>query len=303
MRRRWRCVLLALASCGSGDEAQPIDPAVEGACASYAEKFCATDERCWPAFSEFWSDGATCLERAKVSCISRLSAPGVKDTADRVVSCANALSGLSCDKYNDRDRDRWPGACIPPPGQLPDAAACIVAEQCQGSACKVGIGAPCGVCSTVSPLGGACLSEEDCFNSMPCANGICTAHPTSGEPCDKGARYCVGGTVCRNIDATGLGTCAAPLPEGAACGGEECDTWNGYLCDGIARLCKRGTKLISIGGTCSYGACSFFAYCGMDICKAKPREGQPCVLGLMDCLPPAHCIEGVCKIRDAAVCK
>jgi hypothetical protein len=266
------------------------------------------DERCWSAFKAFWNDGPTCLERVKLSCTIRFTAPGVNHTSNDVIACANQLAALSCDKYNDEDH--WPEACTPPPGQLADGAACIVPGQCQGSACNIRNSASCGVCKTVPRTGGACSDDVECFNFLPCVNGVCSFHPQINEPCDTLQRTCGAGTVCKNLDAAGVGVCSPPLQAGASCdplaaGGDECDVWQGYSCDQFAKTCKRGPDAPAVGESCiEFGFCSFAAFCASDgKCKPNPREGEPCLSGQVDCMTPARCVDGMCKIRDAAVCK
>lgn len=302
---RWIAGVLALvASCGGdGSPEAPSDMSPDGVCTYYADRYCAADHKCESSFGTFWNDLAICKERSRISCLSRLTSPGVNETASRVVSCANALTMLSCERY--AEVDRWPEACTPPPGQLADGAPCIVAAQCQGSACDITARAACGVCKTVSRIGGVCTDENDCLNYMPCVNGVCAPHPILGEPCDGAARYCVGGSVCRDLDANGVGICARPSPAGTRCDPGQpdiCDYAQGYYCDQFAKTCDKGEALGKIGERCVAQTCPFVAFCDLDdICHPKPREGRPCDPN-NSCMTPARCIDGICKIRDPAVC-
>jgi len=277
----------------------------EGVCAYYADHYCEADKRCAYDFEVGWNDLATCKERVKINCLLRVKSPGVNETTSRVVACANTLTALSCERYDDFDR--WPETCTAPPGQLPDGAPCIVPAQCQGSACEITSRAACGVCKTVSRLGGACTDETNCFNFMPCVNGVCSAHPVKGEPCDGIGRYCFGPTVCRDLDANGIGKCGTPSPAGTACDPNEpdiCDFTNAYYCDQVTMTCTKGEKARKVGEMCvDLPICNFVSYCDFDgFCRLNPREGMGCGAN-NTCLTPARCIDGVCKIRNAAVCK
>jgi hypothetical protein len=145
------------------------------------------------------------------------------------------------------------------------------------------------------------------MGNLPCVNGVCTTHPRIGETCDTMDRYCVAGSVCKNVDAMGLGTCAAATPAGGTCdplAGEECDAWGGYECDQVSRTCKPVGISVPVGAKCLTTGCNASGYCGSDgICKANPRVGEACIPGEIFCLTPAYCLGGVCKLPDAAVCK
>jgi hypothetical protein len=306
MKRWWRTVLALVVSCGSGNDEGPSDTSAEGVCQYYAEKNCAADERCHPAFKAAWSDGATCQERVRLGCISRLTASGVNDTSSRIVACANALAVLSCDKFMDY-AEQWPETCFPPPGQLADDAPCIVFGQCQSGFCNIRSSSACGVCKSWSRAGGTCASNFDCFNFLPCVGGICTPFSRTGETCDNMERQCATGLVCRDVDAMNVGTCGAPTPLGGTCDFQNdlCDIWQGVTCQFGSMVCSRLPPPPAVGEQCSDGGnCGALAHCTIDnVCKAKPREGQPCIAGQVDCMTPARCLAGVCKIRDAAVCK
>jgi hypothetical protein len=316
---RWfRRLLAALAlfgaavlSCGGSGGDEPADTSPQGVCAFYAERDCAGFERCdLRDLKDFFNDVATCRERLAQTCELRLTAPGTTESSSRVVACAKAIAQLSCDQY--LDYDRWPEPCSLPAGNLPDGSGCVVSSQCQGGSCALPFAERCGVCKTVSRAGGACMRSDDCLDSMPCVDGVCVPHPKLGEPCSaSNDRFCIVGVTCQNLDASGLGTCEKPLSIGAACDpqaatGDQCDYTQGYACDAMTQQCEIAatSRLREIGEKCSESAlCQFASYCnGQGVCQAKPREGETCLSGVIDCLEPARCFQGVCVRRQPAAC-
>jgi hypothetical protein len=286
----------------------------QAVCAYYADKDCAGYERCAPfSFRESFNDGATCRESLAKSCVSSLTAAGTKDTPERNVTCAKAIAQLSCEGY--LDFERWPEPCSPLPGALADGASCIVDQQCQGGYCEFTGRNPCGVCKTLARPGESCVDSNECFDFIPCVDGVCTLRGKRGAPCDEASHWCAFGLTCRNLDAAGVGTCQDYLPTGAACDPnsseiENCNVFQGDECNFFKKVCTRVLPenwSPLVGEACrTDGSCNTAGFCGAeDVCKMRPREGQPCAFnefGQSVCLSPARCFDGVCALRDS-VCR
>ena len=295
-------------SCGgSPDEPEDMSPA--SVCAFYAERYCASYERCYPSLIKgAYNDVATCRDRFGRSCELRLTATGTNETVDRVTACAKAVAGLACETFNDLDRH--PESCSLPQGKLADGAGCVTAGQCHGRSCPLRQGERCGQCKTLSPAGGACTSQPECLNGMPCVSGVCTLHSVLGEPCDS-ERWCAGGLICKTRDASGAGTCEKLLPAGSACDpqspdGDACDYTKGFVCNEGTKTCGPPTfGPAEIGARCaSSSECTLASYCNVQgVCQARPREGERCLTGEVECLGPARCYQGVCVSRDPSVCQ
>lgn len=317
MKRILLAFLVVGLSCGGADGGdEPSDMSPQAVCAYYADKDCAGYERCDPFTLRFYfNDGATCRERLAESCVLRLTATGTGETPARTVSCGKAVAQLSCEGY--LDYERWPESCSQLPGKVADGAGCIVDAQCQGGYCEfMGSRNPCGVCRTLARQGEACVDSNECLDFIPCVDGVCTLRGKRGAPCDEASRWCAAGLTCRNLDAAGVGTCQDYLPTGAACDPnssevESCNFIQGDECDFFKGVCTTvlpENRPPRAGEQCSTNSsCNFASFCGaQDSCKLRPREGQPCAFdefGQSVCLSPARCFDGVCALRDAAVCQ
>jgi hypothetical protein len=311
MKRLLMAFLVLGLSCGGHDGDEPTDMSPQGVCAFYADKDCAGYEGCDPYdLGEYFNDCATCRERLARSCVSRLTATGTNETPTRVVDCAKAIDQLSCEGY--LDTARWPESCSLLPGKLPDGAGCIVAGQCEGKSCVIANRDACGVCRTVSPAGGTCVLPNDCVDFIPCVEGVCTLPGSVGTPCNEVERQCAYGLTCRGVDSTGMGTCQHYVPTGAPCDSHspfgECDFMHGDTCDLIANVCNHNLDWFARAGeACDNGLCNTASFCNpQSLCQVRPREGQPCAPnenGQGVCLSPARCLNGVCAIRDPAVCR
>lgn len=313
-----RCLWLVLAmglSCGGGahegdtNRDEPLDMSPEAVCAFYAERDCSGWQKCnAPEVRYFYGDFAGCKERTALSCVSRLTSTGSNESASRLVECAKAVAALSCENY--LDFERWPEACVIPPGKLTDGAGCVVSAQCQGGQCAISNKEPCGVCKTLSRAGEDCLTRADCLDGMTCVTGVCAPHPKLGERCDANESACIAGLTCRDLDASGLGTCGKLLAVGAACdpqppAGEECDYTQSHACDPVTRTCRLGNDPFGgVGARCAASSdCNAVSFCSGQLCQPRPRAGELCVAGMIDCVYPERCIHGLCTIRQAAVCQ
>jgi hypothetical protein len=146
------------------------------------------------------------------------------------LACVTALSGFACGGTTDG------GSPAPQTGDVaaasatsrPIGAACAFASQCASEGCSADlVGAGCGVCVDVRPLGATCSDRlQACSSSAVCADGVCrTIKNDVGQPCRLGGKgdsyecdddlYCDGprgGTgVCRVRPAVGA-PCADELP-------------------------------------------------------------------------------------------
>jgi hypothetical protein len=112
------------------------------------------------------------------------------------------------------------------------------------------------------------------------------------------------------------GTCSAVLAAGATCDAtaQNCDPFAGLYCDPTTKVCAKVT-LVAAGASCGlsssgYAQCSGKGTCRRagasqtGTCVAAAADGQTCdTVNGPDCVTPAVCTNGVCKLPDAASCK
>jgi hypothetical protein len=242
--------------------------------------------------------------RAKINCVPGLMAPSSSASPDKLESCANAVTGASCDTLYTHDT---PSACKSDPGKLMNGAACGDDAQCTSTYCKKASGQVCGVCGMRASAGGACSVEADCDYKLTCANMLCVAFGAAGATCDSG-HPCAPPNVCR------AGTCATGATAGQACdpAGKECDPTQPLYCPATSRVCTTVT-FVGGGQACGlvnggYVGCSGGARCKlgagfMGTCLAPAADGAACdTTNGPDCLAPAQCVGSVCKLPNPASC-
>ncbi len=225
------------------------------------------------------------------------------------------------------------------------AGACIDVFKSLASCKQTAIGdfaprldATCGKVFTGSlPAGSVCFFSEECANqgicdrqtcsSSGCCAGTCVARPMPvplGGDCSNllPNQDCIDGTVC-TANATGGGTCKAPLAAGARCGpydrcvqpyqcggsvdpvtnegtctappahGQTCDISGNCddardVCDPTTNVC---TSRIAAGGACStLEACVAYARCDGTTCVAMAGPDASCDPQALDaCLLSLTC--------------
>lgn len=285
---------------GCSDDAE-TDP--DAACQKMAAASCGKSNSCAPTYVQLlYGDVATCTTRIKSACLTAMQAPGTSVTPAVASSCADAYSSRACDALLD---PAPPQACRPSPGTLADGTACATDNQCQGAYCKMN--GKCGVCSKRAAAGSACESSSDCDFDLTCVNKACVTYvSTAGGACDQ-TKPCRPPLTCRS------GACAKLLGAGAACDPMQisCDAVAGLFCNPTSKVCE-SVKLAKAGEPCGligggYTLCSASGSCKGALtggtCLATAADGQACDSAGPKCMPPASCIDKVCKLEDPAACK
>ena len=297
--RRWLSVpglvVGVVTACSSGDDAtgDSTDPAVDTACAAYAEQTCRRSQACLPEdFSSGWGDHATCSYGWVQNCKRRLRANGTRETATTVSSCAMALAQLSCG-------DAVPSSCEVPAGERPQDSPCAYSSQCQGRCYSSAMPTDCGACTSPSSTSGNLCAGTWCPVPQFCIDGVCAVPPrlAEGEPCGGiDMPRCPFPLVCIGKTPTANGKCSRPAQEGAPCEWEQfgpfhtCSIPDGLTCDRATLTCKRFTPLFGPGESCASGRCDGRAYCNINlICEPKGRLGEKCGSYSDACLPPGRC--------------
>jgi hypothetical protein len=283
------------------------NPSPDAACASLASALCKRISDCSSfAVTSDYGDEATCETREKISCLATLNAPSTSETASLAQSCAGAVPSLAC---ADLVNHKIPDGCKSGPGALADGAACGDDSQCKGERCRIPTGQSCGVCSTIAAAGTACTTTSNCDYGLVCANSLCVAPGAGGATCDAG-HPCGGGFACLN------GTCSAVLAAGATCDAtaQNCDPLAGLICLPSTKVCATIT-FAAAGGACGLTSSGYVACSGKGFCKraatsqtgtcvAAAADGQPCDDNNgPNCVSPAVCTNGACKLPDSSACK
>jgi hypothetical protein len=291
---------------GSGGSAQP--PTVDQACTTMAQALCTRLGECAPVgVPLFYGDMATCVERAKLGCSKEQEVPDISRTAANIVACADAASVTSCD---DLLANIFPAACHIKPGVRIDGEGCGSSMQCASTHCEKPM-SDCGVCAARSPVNGTCSSDDGCAVGLVCAANKCVMPGGTGAICDA-ARPCRGNLYCSSA-----GTCAARAPVGTACGGDAniCDIFHGAGCNPFAPQASRTCEMISVakGGQacgiinsaltlCVQGnQCAGATLLQPGVCASPAADGQACDNNV-HCLPPANCVNGLCRLPSVGSC-
>jgi hypothetical protein len=290
----------------------------EQACDQFSTAFCDVYQKCLPLFvTAGFGDTTTCVTRTKKGCPAAFNAPNTSATPTSVASCASSVKGLSCEQIFAST----PAACVPQPGGLADGASCSDDAQCKSTWCAKTDDTFCGKCTALSTAGGACVKltatdgktiETQCSRGFSCTMDKCVVPVVSGGTCSD-ATSCSIGLTCFG------GKCVLAGKVGAKCDPEgktdpTCDFLQGAVCNPATKVCQEIAKA-NAGQPCGlisgeYKICTAAAKCvvptGMmqGTCLAPAIDGAACdVEKGPDCLPPAKCITGVCKLPDPALCK
>lgn len=292
----WALALTMLVGCGSNEPKQRTgDVKEDPRCAAYTAATCGKMAQCWPwLLKASYGDMETCVHRSAALCSNVLTAHGSSWTPEKIDACAEALPTISCDTW-------WNSvapACDPGPGQLADGTRCIDKSQCQGGACLQGGSSGCGVCSSVSPLGGPCQASAECAPGAACSpEGKCVLPIEEAGSCDA-----------QNLCAVSLrcvqGKCVPLARAGEACdpAGFDCNFFEGLTCDPSTNQCA-SVKLAPAGQPCGpingeLITCGAGAICSAQgVCVAPLPDGAACgAQSESSCTPPATCIGGTCTI-------
>ncbi len=303
-RVRWAWVVIGLAACsarspcgGSSDKA-----AADKACTDWATHYCNRLESCAPLSLQIgYGELAECIDRNKPVCSSVLRAEGTGQTPSRMASCAQAYDTTGCEEVVVA---KPPSACAVP-GSLPVGAPCGDDSQCPGpnGYCRMASDDTCGTCAELGPVGAGCYSDRDCDHGLVCYF-TCMAPVAAGAACDGITRQCPATMICRDY------ACVAPGASGAPCNprADTCDRDRGLFCDPQVRRCSPYALAAAgapcgTGTTCRAGSCATDPATQKSTCMANAADGADCdpTAGPF-CTGPARCVNGTCKVPDAARC-
>ncbi|MGZ6092352.1 MAG: hypothetical protein ACXWUG_10055 [Polyangiales bacterium] len=306
---------LSTFGCSSSDSGTAAVSA-EQACTDYAAAVCDKLSSCISIYvAANLGDIATCNTRYKNQCLGNTGAPSTSLTGNAIAGCAAAAKTASC---NDLLDNKLPEACLPKAGGLADGQACGDDNQCKSAFCGFNDGSKiCGVCTAAPGAGAACADGSKCGPGLKCSTSKkCAAAVAAGGACDAD-KPCGVGSTCVS------GTCAKWLGEGASCTSgttADCDTFQSLFC--LNNKCVKFNFTADAGGVCgaevdmaskmvtSVTACTKKGTCkNIDMktfkgtCAAAAADGAACGGTNGDCIPPAVCVDSVCKLPNPASCK
>jgi hypothetical protein len=220
-------------------------------------------------------------------------------------ACAAAVSSATCaDLFANKVE-----ACVIK-GSVGDGLRCGADSQCASGLCRRA-GDVCGLCAVKSPAGGPCRKDknEDCQLGLVCADQQCAAPAGEGAACSKKVP-CAFGLYCSGRTATCTKPVAAP---GAPCEKDGCDLSRNLVCNEQAKVCQI-FRVAQPGEACGIGIspptlCPFGEFEKMcrpnvlvGVCARPALEGEPCGSGGPECLAPAYCDRGTCRLASASAC-
>jgi hypothetical protein len=279
-------------------------------CPDYAAKLCDRLQSCsGPYLSWVYGTMAGCQDRFEQQCRTEAATPGSGFSRTSGMACADALAGASCD---DLLGDSVPACQLK--GTLPAGAPCGSGSQCVSGFCRTSETAFCGKCDSRAAEGAGCDSDAACEFPLLCSEaGRCVRPAAEGElcgetqPCKSGPLFCGADNVCRR-----------PSAEGQACNRtgsaalQPCET--GFTCHPSDNGVCRPIRFVDVGLACgisptgsSVVLCTGSGSCVDSVCKPPGQDGEPCTASPLGdsggCLPPALCLEGLCKRPDPASCR
>jgi hypothetical protein len=291
---------------GSGPADSAIDqaPTIGQACDQTAAALCDALEMCASFMVRvLYGDKATCVSRVALGCAGDQSVPGTTRTVADVVACGQAVVTASC---TDLFASRYPEACRVKPGERVNGTACGSDWQCQSTYCrKTG---QCGVCAPKADLGGACTVDGGCLAGMLCANSRCVTPGGAGASCNDN-QPCRNDLYCPSATA---GMCAAKVDAAGPCAdsASACDLAKGVACNPFTMVCDRvgvakggeGCGLINGGLTICVGLNPCRGLVG--VCASPAADGTACGAAAdgLNCVPPAQCDMGICRLPSAQSC-
>jgi hypothetical protein len=268
---------------------------------------CARLEGCLGLFAQLsFGDRAACTERLLLACKDEAASKGTALTGATSLACARALEAATCADLVANRID----ACVIK-GGIAEGLACGGNTQCASGLCR-SKGDGCGLCAVKSAAGGPCRKDknEDCQAGLVCADGACAAQVNEGATCSK-RQPCAYGLFCGKA-----GACAKLVAQpGAPCEKDGCDYTKGLVCNEQAKVCqvfrvgKPGDAcgfLLNPPTLCPFGdpekTCRPNLLMG--VCVSPAREGEACgdLAAGRECLGPAYCDKGVCRLGSIAGC-
>jgi len=306
-------------ACGSSVETEGASGITrEQACDDVAKAICDEYEKCVPLLIDVgYGEVAKCYERSKAACASTFDAPGTTMTPAKASTCATGLRTLSCEALSTST----PAACVPDPGALADGAACAEDGQCKSTWCAKNDDANCGKCAALTTVGGACVDvglkadgspQKKCSRGLGCTADKCAKPSETGGACSD-TQPCALGLACFGAKCVAAGKAGSKCdPAGKT--DPPCDIMQGAYCNPTTKVCQTFVQA-KAGETCGvvgteYKICVAGAKCvtapgtTSGTCIAPAIDGAACDAKKgPDCLAPAKCITGVCKLPDPSVCK
>jgi hypothetical protein len=303
------CGGVTAAADGGGADA-PVESHVvtnEEGCNQVAKALCDALNACAPILvQEQYGDEATCISRAALSCVTEQGIAGISRTPNDLVTCASAAAAVMCP---DVLAGNFPSACDVKPGTVANGVACGSNLQCQSTYCNKTDA--CGVCGPRQAAGGTCTTNDGCKKGLVCANQLCVTPAGPGQACNLPATPCRADLYCSSAKASG--TCMAKVGAGAPCvdnPGDACDFSKAAVCNTLANpnvcvtitiakpgnACSLGSKTGCVGGI---APCSDILFGG--ICANPAEDGAACG-GNAVCIPPATCVNKVCRLPSAPNC-
>ncbi len=273
------------------------------ACTNYATAYCNKLNGCFPfATTAFYGDVATCIARGKLICLPQLALSTTGSTPSKWDACVPMLSTASCAAV------RAGKAGCRFSGMLAAGSACGSGSQCAGGYCRLSTNS-CGVCASRVANGNNCTTSDDCLDGK-CLNAICVARRQAGAACAT-TTQCDDLLYCKNSVCTAVLTTA-----GAACDpndSDSCDYLSGVFCNN-SNVCAR-IQFAGPGAACgvmandSYVECSSGATCKTNgaifgTCVGAAADGQACnPTNDLNCVDPAACESGSCRLYSPGSCK
>jgi hypothetical protein len=296
----------------------PVPTGGMEACTAFVKATCAKRDSCSANMGTtiIFGSATICEARELPKCLATLTARGTNKTPALLATCTASLPQQPCSEYFD---NVLTVACTPIAGTLLDGAVCLSSWQCKSTFCSLPHGDVCGVCAPRPKAGDSC-TQNVCGTGLLChmSTMTCTVTVASGGACDKN-HPCAAGFACVGNTATVQGACKREgITVGTACDPKSitvpgCDKDAGLFCDPVGLQCKAiatamdgqpcgtvngGQVLCKAGGLC-VGATALQP----GTCKAPVADGAACndVSG-PPCLSPAKCVQGTCRMPDAAAC-
>lgn len=318
--------LLLLASCEAEPTVGPVDPAsMERACDGEARALCEKFDTCQEGGVRLsYGTMDVCIERSRIECRARLTAPGVGDTPAADAACGEAVRVGTCADYLNQAI----ATCLPLAGRGAIGTSCAFHTQCASAFCARAPRAACGVCSAVPRAGDPCAMQE-CAAGQSCnEKGICQPLSQERGPCSTGAD-CLYGHQCASASTVPGATSRTCVPavatESSSCDpvvGPQCDFNRGLSCERTAAgsRCTRfvaaeaGQPCGTLSGRpalCVAGAICVTTGAGAaPTCRPVAADGAACDLAAgTGCLYPARCVgtgpgtAGTCTLPSAQACR
>ncbi|MEZ4220956.1 MAG: hypothetical protein R3B13_08505 [Polyangiaceae bacterium] len=279
---------------------------LDAACAQMATAMCGVYQ-CIPSTSPFASD-SVCLERMKLTCATSVSLPGSGLVAADMAWMAASLEALSCvDVYTQPSLLTKIGMRLPvcgSAGTLANGQGCHGSQQCTSGYCTSAYNS-CGVCTAKLVAGESCSQDAQCLSGA-CRHSKCVTLQPLGGPCTT-YLDCAEDMYCEVP-----GKCAAKLPAGGACGGDDAACASGLVC-GATDTCEAPT-LGQVGASCSVLvklSCDVFHDVDCDLATQKCVAAPPALPGEAcggssgkHCGPGVSCVAATCvtDAQDSAAC-